>query len=60
MISKIGECAIWALFIIGFGSIVYKVNFILGIIYTIIMGTLWILLIFSKEDDESIEKTHRR
>ena len=57
MISKIGECSIWALFIIGFGSIAYKVNFILGIIYTSIMGILWILLVLSKEDSE-IEKTH--
>jgi len=29
----------------------------LGIIYTSIMGILWILLVLSKEDSE-IEKTH--
>ena len=56
MISKIGECAVWALFMIGFGSVVYKVNFMIGVIYTVTMTTLWILLLFAKDEKDEKNK----
>lgn len=50
-IHKCIECLIWLLIIVGFGFTVYRTNFSFGIIYTHIMGVLWVLLVFSKDDN---------